>query len=129
MADGSIIIDTRLDTTGAQKGLQKLESAVKAGLTAVAGVATTFAGYAVKVGSDFEAGMSKVQAISGATAEDMELLEAKAKEMGASTKFSATESAEALQYMAMAGWKTNDMLNGLEGIMSCWPQLPERIWL
>lgn len=118
MADGSIIIDTRLDTTGVQKGIQKLQSAVKTGLTAVTGAATAFAGYAVKVGSDFEASMSKVQAISGATAEEIGQLEAKAKEMGASTKFSATESAEALQYMAMAGWKTNDMLGGLEGIMN-----------
>lgn len=71
MADGSIIIDTRLDTTGVQKGIQKLQSAVKTGLTAVTGAATAFAGYAVKVGSDFEASMSKVQAISGATAEEI----------------------------------------------------------
>ncbi len=118
MADGSIIIDTRLDTAGVQKGIQKLQSAVKTGLTAISGAAATFAGYAVKVGSDFESGMSKVQAISGATAEDMKLLTDKAKEMGASTKFSATESSEALQYMAMAGWKTEDMLGGLEGIMN-----------
>ena len=72
---------------------------------------------AVKVAADFEAGMSKVQAISGASASDMEKLSDKAREMGESTIFSATESAEALQYMAMAGWKTEDMLNGLEGIM------------
>lgn len=118
MADGYIIIDTRLNTDDVQKGIRKLQSAVKTGLAAVSGAAATFAGYAVKVGSDFESGMSKVQAISGATTEDMQKLEAKAKEMGASTKFSATESAEALQYMAMAGWKTEDMLGGLEGIMN-----------
>lgn len=73
--------------------------------------------YAIKVGMDFEAGMSEVQAISGATGEDLKLLTEKAKEMGATTKFSATESAEAMKYMAMAGWKTEDMLNGLEGVM------------
>lgn len=73
---------------------------------------------AVAVTAKFDAGMSKVQAISGATANDMEKLRAKAKEMGAQTKFSATESAEAFSYMAMAGWKTEDMLDGIEGIMN-----------
>lgn len=72
---------------------------------------------AVKTAADFDSGMSKVQAISGANAEQMELLRQKAREMGATTKFSASESAEALSYMAMAGWKTEEMLNGLEGIM------------
>lgn len=71
----------------------------------------------VKIASDFEAEMSKVQAISGATGEDMEKLRAKAREMGESTKFSATEAAEGMEYMAMAGWKTEDMLNGLDGIL------------
>lgn len=72
---------------------------------------------AVKTASDFDTAMSKVQAISGATADEMEALRAKAREMGSQTKFSASESAEALSYMAMAGWKTEEMLNGLEGIM------------
>ena len=69
-------------------------------------------------GTDFDSAMAKVQAVSGASAEDMDKLAAKAKEMGETTKFSASESAEALNYMAMAGWKTEDMLNGLEGIMN-----------
>lgn len=73
---------------------------------------------ALNAGMSFEAQMDKVAAISGASSSDMELLTAKAKEMGASTKFSATQSGEALEYMAMAGWKTNDMLDGLEGIMN-----------
>lgn len=73
---------------------------------------------AVKAGSDFEAGMSEVKAISGASAEDFEALKDKAKEMGASTKFSATESAEALKYMAMAGWDAEKMVGGLEGVMN-----------
>lgn len=72
---------------------------------------------AIKVGSDFEAGMSEVGAISGATGNDLKLLEEKAKEMGATTKFSASESAEALKYMAMAGWDTTQMLDGLDGVM------------
>lgn len=73
---------------------------------------------AVKVTSDFESGMSKVSAISGATGGDLDALNKKAQEMGAKTKFSATESAEAFTYMAMAGWKTDDMLSGIDGIMS-----------
>ena len=73
---------------------------------------------AVKTTGDFDAAMSQVQAVSGATASDMTLLREKAKEMGETTKFSASESAEALNYMAMAGWKTEDMLGGLEGIMN-----------
>lgn len=61
-------------------------------------------GAATKAGMDFEEGMSQVQAISGATGDDLARLEAKAKEMGATTKFSASESAEALKYMAMGKW-------------------------
>lgn len=66
----------------------------------------------------FEAAMSQVQAISGATSSEVVKLTNKAKEMGAATKFTAEESAEAFNYMAMAGWKTGDMLNGIEGILS-----------
>lgn len=80
--------------------------------------AGAFGAFAVKSGMDFEAQMSKVQAISGANAEEMQLLTNKSKEMGAKTKFSATESAQALEYMAMAGWKTNQMVSGLPGIMN-----------
>ena len=67
---------------------------------------------------NFEAAMSQVQAISGATGSELTRLTNKAKEMGATTKFTAQESAEAFNYMAMAGWKTEDMLNGIEGILS-----------
>ena len=67
---------------------------------------------------DFEAAMSQVQAISGATGSEVTKLTNKAKEMGATTKFTAEESAEAFNYMAMAGWKTEDMLSGIEGILS-----------
>lgn len=68
--------------------------------------------------ASFEAQMSAVQAISGATGEEMAALTEKAKAMGASTSFTATEAGQALEYMAMAGWKTGDMLDGLEGIMN-----------
>lgn len=73
---------------------------------------------AVKTAADFEAAMSNVRAISGASADEMEALTAKAEEMGAKTKFSATEAADAFSYMAMAGWDTESMLAGIEGIMS-----------
>lgn len=72
----------------------------------------------VETYKDFEAAMSQVQAISGATSTELVKLTNKAKEMGATTKFTAEESAQAFNYMAMAGWKTDDMLNGIEGILS-----------
>ena len=73
---------------------------------------------AVKTAADFDSGMSKVAAISGATGDDLQALRDKAREMGSKTKFSASEAAEAMEYMAMAGWKTTDMLGGIEGIMN-----------
>lgn len=73
---------------------------------------------AVKTTADFDASMSKVAAVSGATGEDLDALRAKAREMGSQTKFSASEAADAMNYMAMAGWKTEDMLGGVEGIMN-----------
>ena len=73
---------------------------------------------AVKTASDFDTAMSKVAAVSGATGDELQDLRDKAREMGAKTKFSASEAAEAMNYMAMAGWKTGDMLDGIEGIMN-----------
>lgn len=81
---------------------------------AVTGLGTA----AVKTAADFDSEMSKVSAISGATGDDFDQLRAKAREMGAKTKFSAFEAASAMEYMAMAGWKTSDMLNGIEGVMN-----------
>ena len=72
----------------------------------------------VKTSADFDSAMSQVSSISGATGKDFDLLRDKAIEMGSKTKFSASESAEAMNYMAMAGWKTEDMLNGIDGIMN-----------
>ena len=72
--------------------------------------------YAIKTGMDFEAGMSQVEATSGATAEEMHLLTQEAMRVGETTKFSASEAAEGLNFMAMAGWKADDMLAGLEGM-------------
>ena len=69
---------------------------------------------AIKTAADFEAGMSKVAALSGATGDDLKMLEEEAKRMGATTKYSATESADALSYMALAGWDAEQMAAGLE---------------
>lgn len=91
-----------------------LTAALGAAATAVGGIVTA----SINIGKEFEAGMSGVAAISGATGEDFEALKAKAMEMGASTAFSATEAASAMEYMAMAGWKTEDMISGIEGIMN-----------
>ncbi len=73
---------------------------------------------AIKTAADFDSAMSKVAAVSGATGEELEQLRNKAREMGKETKFSASEAAEAMNYMAMAGWKTEDMLNGIAGVMN-----------
>ena len=73
--------------------------------------------YAVKQAADFDAGMSKVQAISGVTADEMQILREKAMEMGAATKYTTTEAADAMSYMAMAGWKTDQIVGGLPGVM------------
>lgn len=85
------------------------------------GVTTVIGGLgvaAVKTAADFDSAMSQVAAVSGATGDDFDALREKAREMGSKTKFSATEAAEAMNYMAMAGWKTEDMLSGIEGIMN-----------
>lgn len=72
----------------------------------------------LRVYTDFTHQMSRVKAIAGATDEEFARLTAKAKEQGMMTQFTATESGKAMEYMAMAGWKTEDMLNGISGIMS-----------
>lgn len=84
----------------------------------VTGVVTGLGTAAVKVAADFDSSMSKVAAVSGATGKDFDALRDKAREMGSKTKFSASEAAEAMNYMAMAGWKTEDMLEGIEGVMN-----------
>lgn len=88
---------------------------VAAGVTisAGAGIADTIQTYA-----DFEAAMSEVKAISGATSEEFAQLTEKANQMGAVTKFTASESAEAFKYMAQAGWDAKEMMDGIEGLMA-----------
>ena len=82
--------------------------------TAAAGIGAGI----IKTTADFDASMSKVAAVSGAAGEDFDKLRNKAREMGETTKFTASESAEAMNYMAMAGWKTDQMLEGISGVMN-----------
>ena len=96
---------------------QKAEKAGKT-IMPLSLAATGLGAAAIKIAADFESGMSEVSAISGSTGDDLKKLEDKAKEMGATTKFSAAQSAEALKYMAMAGWNTQKMLDGLPGVMN-----------
>ena len=124
-SDGNLNFDTKIDESGFNKGIKNIGSLGKTALTVVGGTLVgitsaigTGIAASVKVGSAFEAEMSKVSAISGATGDELGLLGEKAKEMGSKTKFSATESAQAMEYMAMAGWKTEDMLSGIEGVMN-----------
>lgn len=112
-------VDNSLNTVSQKvdKAFSKMMKVAKSA-TLIGGTAATAAVTgAVKVGSSFESQMSTVEAISGAAEKQIMQLEEKAKEMGATTKFTATESGQAMEYMAMAGWKTKDMLNGIGGIM------------
>lgn len=125
-ADGYIYIDLQLRQDEFEKRLAQVEgktssfaSKVKKTLLAIGigAMAKQAAGYIYNVGAEFEAAMSRVQAISGATGKDLEALTEKAKELGASTKYSAPEVAEAMEEMAKAGWNTQQILEGMEGVL------------
>lgn len=109
--------ETRQGLAGVNKvGTAAFSAVAKTAKVAAAAMATATAS-SVKVGMDFESQMSTVKAISGATGSDFDALTAKAEHMGATTVFTATQSGEAMEHMAMAGWKTKDMLAGTKGIM------------
>ena len=110
----------KIDETGKklQQAGDKIAGVGKTLTTHVTAPIVGLGAAAVKTTADFDAQMSKVQAISGATGDEFDDLRAKAREMGSKTKFSASEAGEAFEYMAMAGWKTEDMLEGVEGIMN-----------
>ena len=103
-------------------GLNKLGDTMKnIGAKLTLGLTVPITGVAAASTStamNFEAAMNEVSAISGTTGKNLEKLSDLAKEMGRTTKFSATESAEALKFMGMAGWKTEDMMKGLPGILN-----------
>lgn len=132
MSDGRVIIDTEIDNRGFEKGLGKLSSIAETGLKVVtgaiaaAGTALTGIGVAaVKVGSNFESSMSQVAATMGITVEEIqngsesfELLEKAAKDAGATTQFSASQSAEALNYLALAGYDAEKAVNALPKVLN-----------
>ena len=126
---GSVIIKIEGDDTDfkgkvndlgktAESGVSKLGSVVKTAAVGIGGAMVAVGGYAIKVGSDFESAMSNVAAISGATGDDLQMLKDTAKEMGATTQFSATEAANALSYMALAGWDANQSAAALPGVLN-----------
>lgn len=108
--------ETKGSTFGS--GLKKAAAVGAAAISAATTAVGAFAKKSIDAGLTFDASMSNVAAISGATGDDFDALRKKAQEMGASTKFTATEAADAMSYMAMAGWKTGDMLDGISGIMN-----------
>ena len=110
---------SKIDVAG--KKMETVGNSIAGAGKKMMGVTTVIGGVgvaAVKTAADFDSAMSQVVAVSGATGKDFDALRNKAREMGAKTKFSATEAAEAMNYMAMAGWKTEDMLDGIEGVMN-----------
>jgi TP901 family phage tail tape measure protein len=121
MNNAEVLIKFKADDKEAQKttkNVQKSLEGVSKSTAKYSAVASGVIAGISAVSMEFEKSMANVQAISGATAEDMKLLEEKAREMGKETVFSASESADALSYMALAGWKTQDMLEGLPGILN-----------
>lgn len=90
-----------------------IEKAAEAAALAIGGVTIA----AAKIGSDFEAEMSVVQAISQATDKDLDALAKKAREVGKTSVFSATEVGKGMEYMGMAGWKTEEILAGIGGVV------------
>lgn len=118
--EGSVFNATIGVIDAATAPISKLASIAKNPVVQGASLIGASFGVAESVNSfqDFESMMSQVKAISGATGQAFDELTAKAQEMGATTKFTATESAEAFNYMAMAGWKPQQMIDGISGIMS-----------
>ena len=119
LSDLKVFQDKTASATDKTKALSSAMTSVGKTLTKsvtlpLVGIGTA----AVATTAKFDSSMSNLQAISGATGTEMDSLRDKAKEMGAKTKFSASEAADAFTYMAMAGWKTGDMLDGIEGIMN-----------
>ncbi|WP_105101278.1 phage tail tape measure protein, partial [Microbulbifer pacificus] len=108
-----------LDNTGGKlinvgTGMKNVGSSLNRNVTMPLSVV---GGLAIKTGMDFESGMSKVGAVSGASADEMGKLEAKAREMGSTTVFSAKEASDAFYYMSLAGWDATQMMDGISGVM------------
>lgn len=124
MADGKIVIETDLDASGVENGIKRLGSIATKGLkvatTAIAGTTTALGGIsaaAIKVGSDFEAQMSRVKAISGATGDEFEQLREQAIQLGADTAFSSKEAAQGMENLAAAGFTTSEIMDEMPGML------------
>jgi len=123
-SDGSLIFDTKLDDSGIQKGLNKLGSIGKTALkgmaiasaAAVAGL-LAFGASAIRAGTEFSAQMSRVQAISGATADELKKLNDQAIQLGADTAFSAAEAAAGMENLASAGFNVNEIVDAMPGLL------------
>lgn len=115
--DGTIRLDTGIDETGALKGLSALGSTVAKGAAVAAAALGAMGVAAIKVGADFEASMSQVAATMGTTVDMIPELTAVAKEMGAATQFSATQAAEALNYLALAGYDSQKSIAALPTVL------------
>ncbi|MFG7941184.1 phage tail tape measure protein [Streptomyces cacaoi] len=97
------------------------QAATRTGTTLTTGVSLPLAGVAaaaIKTGGDFQASMNRVKAVSGATGSQFSEMEALAKEMGSTTQYSASEAADAMGYMAMAGMKSKDITQALPGVLN-----------
>lgn len=116
MKDGEGVVKKTGDGFTVFKGI--LANLATQGIQMAVGAVKDFCSNIVEIGKTFESSMSKVSALSGATGEDLEALEAKARELGASTTFSASEAADALGYMALAGWDTQQMLDGVGSVLT-----------
>lgn len=93
-------------------------SIIESGLADALGKITDAYKECINIAAEFQYSMSKVEAISGSSSDDMSDLTAKAKELGATTKFTATEVSEGMSYMAMAGWKAEEMIAGMDGVVA-----------
>ena len=124
-ADGKVVIETDLDSKGFKSGLNKMQSIAKTGFKAVAtsvGVVSTAItaalGGMVKIGSDFEAQMSRVKAISGATEEEFDKLKKQAMDLGKETAFSSSEAAQGMENLAAAGFSVNETMEAMPGLLN-----------
>lgn len=123
--DGSLIFDTSIDRKGFEKGLIELKNisktALKAMTTAIMGTVAAVGAIgtaSTKVGMEFEKSMSRVGALSGATGKELKELEKVALDLGKNTSFSASQAAEGMQYLAMAGYSVNDTISAMPGLLS-----------
>ena len=118
--DGSLLFDTGVDNSGFEKGLKTLTGLAAKAAAGITAAFTVAASAAVKVGSSFTASMSQVSATMGITrmSAEYETLSAAAEEMGAATKFSATQAGDALNYLALAGYDANKAVSALPTVLN-----------